>query len=73
MCDLGQTEPGSAVDPEDPTLIQSGLSVGCSDREKSLSLRSHCPGIGFDLPARWISRKINHMEFSALQGTATNT
>lgn len=36
MWDLGQTEPGSAVDL---TLIQSGLGVGCSDREESLCLQ----------------------------------
>lgn len=59
-------EPGSAVDPEDPTLTLSGLRAGCSDREKSLCLQVHCPGMAFDLPARWISRKINAMEFSAL-------
>lgn len=37
-------------------------------KEKVFAHRCYCPGIAFDLPARWFSRKTNHTEFSVLQG-----
>lgn len=36
--------------------------------EKVFAYRCYCPGTVFHLPARWFSRKINPMEFPALQG-----